>query len=143
MSFDNIKSKLMELFREGNRRRLVVQKDGKRYANIPLSIVVLACFLVFWLVALLAVIAFFLECKFSIETDEADDAPASPEPLAVTLPVVETESAPVVDLFDEAEATASTATSAAPSPESPADVAPPVTESPTAPRPAHSLDDLR
>lgn len=139
MSLDNIKAKLKELFHEGNRRRLVVERDGKRYANVPLTIVVLACFLVFWLVALLAVIAFFLECKFSLETDEDESASAEPEPLAVPPPATEAETAPVVDLFDATEAAAAENAAPGSTPDAPVT---PASDGPATARPARSLDDL-
>lgn len=144
MSFDAIKQKLGELWNEGVRRRLVVDKDGKRYANIPIVIVVFVAIFAFWLVAALAVIAYVIGCRFSIELDDDSDVflplahtagpTPGPQPTddATYVPPMPGEAA-------EKTAAATSEAAAEPVAETPAAGEP---EGPQTARPAKSLDEL-
>ena len=95
-----LKERAKRLLHEGNVRHLVVEKDGRRVADLPLTIVFVAALVAIWLVVLLAILALLLECKVSIEkhaslVDEPspaaaqtpdDDASAGLEPLAIAEP---------------------------------------------------------
>ena len=95
-----LKERAKRLLHEGNVRHLVVEKDGRRVADLPLTIVFVAALVAIWLVVLLAILALLLECKVSIEkhaslVDEPspaaaqmpdDDTSAGLEPLAIAEP---------------------------------------------------------
>ena len=57
---------IKDLFRWENRNELVMKnRDGKKELSIPLSILVIAMVLAFWLVLVLAVVALFCGMRFS------------------------------------------------------------------------------
>ena len=73
------------LFHEGNARHLVIEKDDRRVADLPLTMVILLAIIATWLVVFLAIIALLMGYHVSVENadslkDEGDapDIPSEP-----------------------------------------------------------------
>jgi hypothetical protein len=69
------------LLHEGNVRHLVVEKDGWRYADLPLTIVVLVGVFAIWVVAILGAIALLTGCHVTVVNREQPDAEAAEPPV--------------------------------------------------------------
>jgi hypothetical protein len=67
---------------EGNVRHVVVEKEGKRAADLPLTIVVIVGLLAVWAVAILAAIAILSGYTITIENTEAPESSSPAGPLA-------------------------------------------------------------
>ncbi len=145
MSFENVQEKLGQLWNEGVRRRVVVDRDGKRYANLPIVIVIFVALFAFWLMAIIAVVAYIAGCRFSIEIDDDADVFL---PLAHTggpTPPSPSEDATYVPSYPEPEETAAGAEETASSvAEAAAKAVDPGDDSQSngEARPARTLDDL-
>lgn len=69
------RSRVREILHRGNVRHVVVEKDGRRSVDLPLTVVVVAAILAIWAVGILLVLALIAGYTIHIEDTEAE-APA-------------------------------------------------------------------
>lgn len=78
----SLKQRLVDLFHEGNARHVVVHKEGRSIADLPLTIVVVGTLLAPWLAALLALIALLTGYRIEMRREAEKDAATAPPPPA-------------------------------------------------------------
>ena len=69
-SGSSLMDKVKKVVHEGNVRHVVVEKDGRRVVDLPLTLIIVGAVLAPWIVAILAVVALLLEYRISIENRE-------------------------------------------------------------------------
>src|SRR5262245_20077845 len=73
----SLMDKVDQVFHAGMVRHLVVEKDGKRLADVPLLLVIAAAVVAIWLVVGLLVVALLMDYKISISNTDSDKEEAS------------------------------------------------------------------
>ncbi len=78
MAASSFKDRALGLLREANRRHVIVDKDGKSYVNLPLTIVIVAGLLAPWLLVIGVIVALATSCSMRIDVEPVSDdiAPA-------------------------------------------------------------------
>jgi hypothetical protein len=72
-------AKLKELLHEGNVRRVIVQHEGRKIAEFPMTAGVVGAVLAPPLAAIAVLVALLKDCTIQVERDSAGDPPAAPQ----------------------------------------------------------------
>ena len=84
----NLGERFRQLVREGNRRRVIVEKDSHRAVDLSLTLLVISALLAVWLVAILAAIAvmngYTIRMEMPIAAAASDDEAGAAGPPAPT-----------------------------------------------------------
>ncbi|MGH2634110.1 MAG: DUF4342 domain-containing protein [Tepidiformaceae bacterium] len=73
-STESFKERARDIVHEGNIRHVIVEKDGHRVVDLPLTLVVISALLAIWLVAILAAFAVVSGYEIRIEGPDSTDA---------------------------------------------------------------------
>jgi len=80
----NRRKRFRQLVHEGNRRRIIVEKDGHRAVDLSLTLLVISALLAVWLVAILAAIAvmsgYTIRMELPIPPAGSDDEAGAADP---------------------------------------------------------------
>ena len=71
-------AKLKELLHEGNVRRVIVQHEGRKIAEFPMTAGVVGAVLAPPLAAIAVLVALLKDCTIQVERDGAGEPPATP-----------------------------------------------------------------
>ncbi len=75
---ESSRSRIRELIHRGNVRHVVVEKDGRRSVDLPLTVVIVAAILAIWAVGILLILALIGGYTIHIEDNEAESSPETP-----------------------------------------------------------------
>ncbi len=87
---ESTRSRVRELIHRGNVRHVVVEKEGQRAVDLPLTVVIVAAVLAIWAVGILLILALAGGYTIHIEDHEAEPLPETRQ-TGVDGPAVETQ----------------------------------------------------